>query len=102
MIISNVALKCFLLICKAYPSNIDHHFWKILTYSISAIDNQFKVDSFAAISTCLLKTSYSLIFLTIASYEWHIHIIVIKGQITSKGLFGTLGFFQKTNEQIRF
>ena len=26
----------------------------------------------------------------------------IKGQIISKGLFGTLGFFQKTNKQIRF
>ena len=25
-----------------------------------------------------------------------------KGQIISKGLFGILGFFQKTNEQIRF
>ena len=25
-----------------------------------------------------------------------------KGQVTSKGLFGILGFFQKTNEQIRF
>ena len=25
-----------------------------------------------------------------------------KGQIISKGLFGTLGFFQKTNKQIRF
>jgi hypothetical protein len=27
---------------------------------------------------------------------------VSKGQIISKGLFGILGFFQKTNEQIRF
>ena len=25
-----------------------------------------------------------------------------KGQIVSKGLFGILGFFKKTNEQIRF
>ena len=25
-----------------------------------------------------------------------------KGQLTSKGLFGILEFFQKTNEQIRF
>ena len=25
-----------------------------------------------------------------------------KGQIISKGLFGILGFFQKTNEPIRF
>ena len=25
-----------------------------------------------------------------------------KGQIISKGIFGILGFFQKTNEQIRF
>ena len=26
---------------------------------------------------------------------------VLKGQIISTGLFGILGFFQKTNEQIR-
>ena len=26
----------------------------------------------------------------------------VKGQIISKGLFGILGFFQKTNKQIRF
>ena len=26
----------------------------------------------------------------------------VKGQIISKGLFGILGFFQKTNERIRF
>jgi hypothetical protein len=29
-------------------------------------------------------------------------VVLAKGQITSKGLFGILGFFQKTNEQIRF
>ena len=29
-------------------------------------------------------------------------LIKAKGQITSKGLFGILGFFQKTNEQIPF
>ena len=28
--------------------------------------------------------------------------VVVKGQIISKGLFGILGFFRKTNEQIRF
>ena len=28
--------------------------------------------------------------------------VCIKGQIIPKGLFGILGFFQKTNEQIRF
>ena len=28
--------------------------------------------------------------------------MVTKGQTISKGLFGILGFFQKTNEQIRF
>ena len=27
---------------------------------------------------------------------------ITKGRIISKGLFGFLGFFQKTNEQIRF
>ena len=27
---------------------------------------------------------------------------ITKGQIISKGLFGILGFFLKTNEQIRF
>ena len=27
---------------------------------------------------------------------------MVKGQIISKGLFGILGFFQKTNEQIPF
>ena len=27
---------------------------------------------------------------------------ITKGQINSKGLFGILGFFQKTNEQIHF
>ena len=28
--------------------------------------------------------------------------VFTKGQIILKGLFGILGFFQKTNEQIRF
>ena len=27
---------------------------------------------------------------------------IVKGQIISKGLYGILGLFQKTNEQIRF
>ena len=32
----------------------------------------------------------------------HTKILASKGQIISKRLFGILGFFQKTNEQIRF
>ena len=28
--------------------------------------------------------------------------LTVKGQIISKGLFGLLGFFQKTNEPIHF
>ena len=33
------------------------------------------------------------------THNWN---MIDKGQITSKGLFGILRFFQKTNEQIRF
>ena len=33
-------LKVSLLICKSYLSNIEYHFWNILIYSISDIDNQ--------------------------------------------------------------
>ena len=29
-------------------------------------------------------------------------VYALKSQMISKGLFGILGFFQKTNEQIRF
>ena len=45
-----------------------------------------------------------LIILVALTIRWYSEKMKIstKGQITSKGLFGILGFFQKTNEQIRF
>ena len=38
----------------------------------------------------------------VESYTVYMPITYHKSQIISKGLFGILGFFQKTNEQIRF
>ena len=39
---------------------------------------------------------------TIITHQYKKLLHCIKGQIISKGLFGILGFFQKTNEEIRF
>ena len=39
---------------------------------------------------------------TYAQIFWTIRYVVCKGQIISKGLFGILRFFQKTNVRIRF
>ena len=39
MIISNIVYNSFSNNSKSYLSNIVNHFWNVLTYSISAIDN---------------------------------------------------------------
>ena len=46
MIISNIAIKSFLLICKSYLSIIVYNFWNVLSCYILAISNQ--LDTFAA------------------------------------------------------
>ena len=57
-------------------------------------------DGLTMLLDSLVKSSF-----VIGNLIWFSNLIILetfKGQIISKGLFGILGFFQKTNEQIRF
>ena len=45
---------------------------------------------------------YEIFKLARPEFDYLDSLLATKGQIISKGIFGILGFFQKTNEQIRF
>ena len=70
-----------------------------LTSANQAHSVRFRLGPYFSLSHSFTASEMALV---IQNNVLQINLLSFKGQITSKGLFGILGFFQITNEQIRF